>query len=230
MPAHPADLLCRHSGHQGIGFDIAVDDGAGGDKGIFSHGNAADDGAVGAQGGAFFDPGGAVFAFARNGGTRVVDICEDHARAAEDVVFEGYGVIDADVVLHLDVVADHHIVADEDVLAEGAPLANACTAGNVHPVPDAGVVANLCSRVDYCCRVGGVSHGVRDVCQWMLLETRCARAIAVVHLPPNTVRSLLLVWIAYSRLARLGLSPECNRGRRPAKVERISWRCRGCEQ
>jgi hypothetical protein len=61
-------------------------------------------------------------ALAGNGGTRVIDVGKYHAWAAENIVFQGDGIIDADVVLHLDVVADDDVVANEDVLAEGAAL------------------------------------------------------------------------------------------------------------
>ncbi len=135
------------------------DDGAGGDEGVFPQGDAADEGGVGADGGALLHPGAAVFVLANDGGAGVVDVGEDHAGAAKDVVFEGDGVVDTDVVLHLAVMADDHVVADEDVLAEGAALADAGAGADVGPVPDAGAGADLGAVVDDGGGVDGDGHG-----------------------------------------------------------------------
>ncbi len=139
--AHPADLFGGNADHQGVIGYVTVDDGTGTDKGIASDGDAANDGAVSAQGRALLDVCRTVLVLARYGGARVVDVCEDHARTAKDVVLEGDVVIDRDVVLHLDVVADLDAVADEYVLAERAFLADTGTATDMHPVPNAGVLA-----------------------------------------------------------------------------------------
>jgi hypothetical protein len=55
--AHPADLAGGDAGHEGVGFDVMGDDGAGGDEGVFAQGDATDQGGVGADGGAFLNPG-----------------------------------------------------------------------------------------------------------------------------------------------------------------------------
>ena len=159
MLAHPADLAGGDAGHEGVGFDVPGDDGAGGDEGVFAQGDAADEGSVGADGGAALDQGAAVFVLADDGGAGVVDVGEDHAGAAEDVVFQGDGVVEADVVLHLAVIADDYVVADEDVLAEGAALADAGAGADVDPVPDAGAVADLGAGVDDRCWMNLNSHG-----------------------------------------------------------------------
>ncbi len=58
--AHPADLAGGDAGHEGVGFDVLGDDGAGGDEGVFAQGDAADEGGVGADGGAALDQGATV--------------------------------------------------------------------------------------------------------------------------------------------------------------------------
>jgi hypothetical protein len=100
------------------------------------------DGGVGADGGAAAHQRRAVLVFARHGGAWVVDVGQYHARAAEDVVFQGDVIVDGDVILHLDVVADDHTVAHEAVLAERAVFANTGTAADVDPVPDPAAGAN----------------------------------------------------------------------------------------
>lgn len=146
--AHPADLTCRHANHQRVGRHVAVDDGAGADEGILSHNAAADDGAIGAQSRTALDQGVAIFVLARDGAARVIDVGEDHARAAENVVFQRDVVVHRDVVLHLDVVADDDLVADEHVLAKGAITADDCLAADMNPMPNAGVLADLGAFID----------------------------------------------------------------------------------
>lgn len=138
---HPADLFGGDADHQGVVGYVTVDDGTGTDEGVTSDGDAANDGAVRAQSRALLDQRGTVLVLARDGGSWVVDVGEDHARPAEDVVLEGDVVVHRDVVLHLDVVADLDAVADEYVLAERALLADTGAATDVHPVPDAGALA-----------------------------------------------------------------------------------------
>ena len=56
---HPADGAGGVAGHQGVIGDVFRHDGAGADEGVAADGVAADDGAVGPQGGAALDEGGA---------------------------------------------------------------------------------------------------------------------------------------------------------------------------
>ena len=156
--AHPADLTGGDAGHEGVGFDVLDDDGAGGDEDIFAQGDATDEGGVSTDSCAALDPGAAVFILTDDGGAGVVDVGEDHAGAAEDVVFQGDGVVNTDVVLHLAVVADDHVVADEDVLAEGTALANVRAGADMDPVPDAGALPYLGAGVDDGGGVSGVGH------------------------------------------------------------------------
>ena len=158
MLAYPADLAGGDASHEGVGFDVFGDDGAGGDESVFAQGDATDEGGVGADGGALLHQGAAVFVLADDGGAGVVDVGEDHAGAAEDIVFQGDGVVDADVVLHLAVVTDEDVVADKDVLAKGAALADARAGADVDPVPDAGALPYMGAGVDDGGGVSGVGH------------------------------------------------------------------------
>lgn len=146
--AHPADLACRYANHQRIGWHVAVDDRAGADKGVFAHGVAADDGAIGPQGRAALDQGVAIFVFARDRAAGVVDIGEDHARPAKHVVFKRDIVVHRDVVLNLDVVADDDLVPDKDVLTKRTVAADDRLAADMNPMPDAGVLADLGAFID----------------------------------------------------------------------------------
>lgn len=116
--AHPADLAGGHADHEGVGFHVFVDHGACAHKGIFANGDAADHGAVGTEGCAFFDQGVAVFVFALNECAGVVHVGENHAGAAKNAFFQSHVVINRDVVLHFAAVADGDLVTDEHVLAE----------------------------------------------------------------------------------------------------------------
>ena len=115
---HPADLSGRDAHHQGIGGDIPVNHGTGADEGVFADGGATHDGAIGAEGGAFFHPRVAIFAFALDQRAGVVDIGEHHAGAAEHAFFQGDVVVHADVVLDFAVIADDHFIADKDILTQ----------------------------------------------------------------------------------------------------------------
>lgn len=146
--AHPADLARRHADHQGVGLDVLVDDGARADEGVFADDDAADDGAVGAQGGALFDQGVAVLVLALDQRARVVDVGEHHAGAAEHALFQSDVVIDGDVVLDFAAVADDDLVADEDVLAKGYPGTDAGAAADMDEMPDARSFADLRAGID----------------------------------------------------------------------------------
>jgi hypothetical protein len=110
----------------------------GADEGVAADGMAADDGAVGPQGGAFLDEGGADLVHLPDFRPGVVDIGEYHRGAAEDAVFQGDAFIDADVVLDLALVADSGVGADDDVLADVAGFADPGAGEDVGEVPDFG--------------------------------------------------------------------------------------------
>ena len=156
---HPADLAGGHANHEGVGFDVFVDYSPCAHKGVFTDGDATDDGAVGPERGAFFDESVAVFVFALNQGAGVVHVGEDHAGATEHAFFERDVVVHADVVLNFAPVADGDLVAHEHVLAEGHALAYFCAATHMDKVPDAGAFAYLGALVDDGAGVdGGILH------------------------------------------------------------------------
>jgi hypothetical protein len=92
------------AGDDGVGGDVFGDDGAGGDERALVQRDAADDGGVGADAGAALDVGGGVVGAGVAGVLAAggLDVGEDHAGAAEDVVLEDDAFVDADVVLDLD--------------------------------------------------------------------------------------------------------------------------------
>ncbi len=148
MLAEPADLPSRDASHQCVGFDVAIDDGAGGDERVRADSGTADDRAVGADRRTALHESIAILVLSIDRGARVVHVGEYHARAAEDVIFKGDVVVDRYIILNLDVVADDDLVADKNVLTQRAAVANADSRGDVPPVPDACVVADLCAFVD----------------------------------------------------------------------------------
>src|SRR5690606_2061404 len=84
---HPAGLAGRNTDHQYVCRHVTVHHRPRANKSAGSNGAATDDGAVGAQRGAAFDPRRSIFALALHLGTRVVDIGEDDTGATEDIFF-----------------------------------------------------------------------------------------------------------------------------------------------
>ena len=119
---HPSDLFRRVAHHKGVVGNILRNHRTGADKGVAADGDLTDNGAVGTQGGAFLDEGGADLVHLGNLSPGVVDVGEDHGRAAEDAVFQGHAFVDAHVVLDLALVADGDVGSDGDVLADVAVL------------------------------------------------------------------------------------------------------------
>ena len=159
IAAHPADMAGGHADHQGIGQNIGVDHGARADKRIFSDGDTANDGAVGAEGRAFFDICGAVLVLARNPRARIVNVGKDHARPAEHAFVQRHTVIDADIILNLAAIADDDPVADKDILAQRCLPPNPGAAADMRPVPDTAAGADPGAGIDHrgCMRL--IMHG-----------------------------------------------------------------------
>jgi len=106
------------------------------DEGVTANGMATNDGAIGAEGCALFDKGGADLVHFAYFSPRVVYVGEYHRRAAEDAVFQGYAFIDADIVLNFAFVADDCVGADDDVLSDVAVLADFGTGEDVGEMPN----------------------------------------------------------------------------------------------
>ena len=94
MAAHPADAAGRHAHHQRIGGHIPIDDGAGANEGVFTHGVAADDGAIGPQGRAALDQRRLQFGHAGDLAPWIKHVREHHRRPAEHMIFERDAFID----------------------------------------------------------------------------------------------------------------------------------------
>lgn len=146
--AHPANLPCGHTHHQCIGRYILVDDRASTDEGIFTNGNAADDGAIGAKRRALFYQRIEVLVLALDQRTRIIDIGEDHAGATEYALFQRDIVVDRNIVLDLTAVADHDFVAHEHILTERNADTDAGARANMDKVPDTGVFTDLRALID----------------------------------------------------------------------------------
>jgi len=123
--------------------NILCDHSSGTNEGIAADGVAADDRAVGAQGGAALDERGADLVHLSNFGAGVEDVGENHRRATEDAVFQGDTLVDGNVVLDLAASADEGVGADDDVLADVAVLADSGAGEDVGEVPDFGAFADL---------------------------------------------------------------------------------------
>src|SRR5665213_2472895 len=119
-----------------MGDKALVDYRAGTDKRIFSDGNPTDDRAIRSQCGAFFYESLTVLRLAYHCRARIIDVGEDHTRAAKNIVFQGYGVVYGHVVLNFDIVAYGDIIADEDILTKRASGSNAGLCGNMDEMPD----------------------------------------------------------------------------------------------
>ena len=146
--AHPADLAPRNPYHQGEGGHISIDDSARADECVFTNGHPADNRAVGPQGGPLFHQGVPVLFLAADRGARIVDIGENHAGPAKDIVFQRHIVIYGDIVLNLHIVADHHAVADKHILAQGALFPDHGASADVHPMPDTGSRTDARTRIN----------------------------------------------------------------------------------
>ena len=108
---------------------------------------AADDGGVGADGGAALDEGRAELVLALDLGTRVVHVGEHAGRPAEHALLERDALVEADVVLDLAGVADGDVGADHDVLPDGHVPPDLDAAEDVAEVPDRRAFADL-DRLD----------------------------------------------------------------------------------
>src|SRR5690349_4880019 len=112
MAAHPADLTRWNACDQGIRRNLTIDDGARRNECETSDRYSANDRAIGAQGCPLADQSLAIFVLPRNMGSGIIDVGEDHAGPAENIILQRHIVIDRDVVLDLDVVADDNPIAD----------------------------------------------------------------------------------------------------------------------
>lgn len=134
--ADPAVLPGWIAVDEGMVRHIACDHGTRPYEGIAPDGCSADDGAVSSQTGPFFDQGWPGLIHPADMSPGIEYIGEDHAGAAEDIIFQRDALVDADVVLHLAAVADGGVRTDDDVLTDIAVFANDRTGHHMAEVPD----------------------------------------------------------------------------------------------
>lgn len=147
---HPAYLPGRDSRQQGKRLHIPRHDSTGSDEGIAANLTAADNGAVSAESSATPHARIPIGVLAADGRTRIVDVSEDNARAAEDLVLKEDAVIDRYVVLNLDAMADARMATDVDVLPQRTTLTDLRACADVSPVPDATSGANHRPFINNC--------------------------------------------------------------------------------
>ncbi len=148
MEAHPSNVASRDASNECQRRHISVYDRTSSDKGASAHSNATDDGAVGAECRSSLDDGIAVFILSGHSGTRVVDICKDHAWPAEHIVLQSDIVVYGDVVLDFDVVSDRDPVAHKDILTKRAVRADPRATADVRPMPHPRSISKLGPVVD----------------------------------------------------------------------------------
>ena len=122
----------------------------GSDEGVPADFVSADDSAIGAEGGALFNEGRLRFVHSSDMRPGVDDICENHAGATEDVVFQSDSFINGYVVLNLASIPDGHIRSDHHILPDVAGFANHAAVQDVREMPDFGPFADDAVFVDDC--------------------------------------------------------------------------------
>jgi len=146
--AHPADPPGWHSGYESEWGDISCHDSPGGDKGIGTEFNTADDCGVGANGYTTPHVGGAKLVLAFDLRARVIYVRENATGSAENAVFKFDTGIQAHIVLDLASIADDNVLANHDILAQDAILTDHCASKNMAEVPDLRARTNLAGLID----------------------------------------------------------------------------------
>ena len=109
----------------------------GANKCISANGYSADDGTVGAKGGALFHQCGSDFLHPRDMRTGVVDIGEDHGRSTEDLLLlNGHSFVDRDIVLNLTSIAYLNVGTDNNILTNITVFPYLRALENVREVPN----------------------------------------------------------------------------------------------
>lgn len=152
--ANPSDLARGDTDHQGVRFDVAVDDGSAADQGVFSDRDTANDRRVGSHAASFFEEGFFELFATHNESSGIDDVGKYHAGAEEDVVFALHPFIYANVILYFDAIADGHFRADDAVLSKRAILPDDAFREDMAEMPDFCIVADVDIIVHVAGRVG----------------------------------------------------------------------------
>ena len=102
-------------------------------KGIFPQGSATNNSSIGTNAGTAFNQSIRII---RRSVSRIFapgspHIGKHHAWAAENIVFQSYSLIYADIVLYFYLVADLYPIANKNILAKVTSLTNFRTGGNM---------------------------------------------------------------------------------------------------
>jgi hypothetical protein len=130
-----------------MGHDVFRHDTSGGHKGKLPKVNAADDGAIGTEGGSASDHGGLEFGLSRQERSGKANVREDATGAHKHVIFQSDSLVDGDVVLDANASPDVNIVCDVHILAEDAAFANVGTRRHMAKMPDARGGSNVTALV-----------------------------------------------------------------------------------
>lgn len=133
--ACPADLPSGIAHHQCVVGNISDDHDAGLYEGVSADGHAADDSAVGSQGGSGLHQGGPHLVHLTNGGPWVVDVRNDHGRPARHIVLQGDSLVHRHGVLNATASADGDIGPDDLVLADVVALPSDCSGKTTGKMP-----------------------------------------------------------------------------------------------
>lgn len=138
---------------------VARDHGACTDKGVTPDGDAAYNSGIGPDGCPLPYQRGAGFIHFAEACPGIPHIGKYHGRSAEDLIFQSYMPIYADIVLNLAAAADAYMGVDVDILADIAVFPNDGGTHDMAEVPDMcalanrGTVINNTAGMNECCHV-----------------------------------------------------------------------------
>jgi hypothetical protein len=147
--ADPANMAARNAHHNRIGGHGLRDHCTRTNQSVFADLDAAQNGAVRAEGRTPLDESFFKLFFAGNMSARIDHIGKNHAGSTENIIFELDQVVDAHIVLYAAAVTDFGSWSHIGVLSKRAVFADlrVCSA-DMREVPDFGALANLGARVN----------------------------------------------------------------------------------
>ena len=137
--ANPTRLPRWNSKHQGVIGDVFGHYSTRANKGISPDCSSADNRRISTQSRTLFHHGAPVFRLPAEVASGRGHVCEDHGRAAENVVFQFHTIVERHIVLNLNVIANPHARGHVNVLPKIAFAADSRVRHHVGKVP------NLCS-------------------------------------------------------------------------------------
>ncbi len=116
--------------------NISCDYCTGSDEGVLSQGYSADDGGVGTDCGSFFYQRRPSLIHFPHFRPRIVHICKNHGRTAEDSILKGHALVNRNVVLNLAVAPNCNIRANDNVLTDVTFFADFRAGKDMGKMPD----------------------------------------------------------------------------------------------